>query len=63
MSRVGSSVTTIALIVLIDRVKFALGGGTEIVGTHLVQIGQVLWLHITSCLKWSCFDVGIELVL
>ena len=63
MSGVRASVTPIALIVLINCVEFALGGGTEIVGTHLVQIRQVLRLHISSCLKWSCFDVRIQLVL
>ena len=47
MSGVGASIATITLIVLIDCVEFALGGRTEIVRTHLVQIGQViLMLHI-----------------
>lgn len=63
VSRVGASVTTIALIVLINCVEFALRGCAEIVGTHLVQIRQILMLHISSCLKRGSFDVRIQLVL
>lgn len=61
--RVGAAIASRALVVLVDCVELALGGRAEIVGTHFVQVRQVLWLHIATRLQRSGFNVGIELVL
>ena len=64
MSGVRAAITAVGcLIVLVYRVEFALGRRAEIVGTHLVHVGEILVLRAPSCLERCCLDVGVQLVL